>query len=229
MIQSTIRYLIALAVAYLVGHGVITADQGDTILPGLENAAIVIATGAGLLFWSWAEKYFKGWIDTPFIKSILSRTPSSVNHLLLVLAAGAACALSGCATDAGTVIYNDVINGLHAIEKSAQLAKESGLIPAGKASDAVADTNTTANMLETVVTGKAITQSQIDALAASWKMDTATTNWVTIGLPIVQQLIDLTNSLLSRGADSETVKEQQVQLLVHAPTTVEQVLTTPSS
>lgn len=101
MIQSVIRYSLTLVLAYLVGKGVITQDQSNTIMPTLAQDLVIIATGVIAVVWSFFEKDAKGVLDAYF-PSGKGSLPPSIKSLVLVLIPVAAMSLVGCASTAGT-------------------------------------------------------------------------------------------------------------------------------
>jgi hypothetical protein len=148
MIQSIARYLIALLLAYLVGHGVITQQIADKNVAALTNYLVIAVTLVGTLLWSFLEKKYKG-VLAAYFPNTVGRTPPSANGIiLLALAVGGCALLSGCASTLPSQFDNvtpplsatdtKIVEGAAALDTPAALAGiESGASVATTAAMAV--------------------------------------------------------------------------------------------
>jgi len=62
MLQSAFRYVIALALGWLVAKGIISSDDSAKYLPDLVNFAALTTAGVLLLLWSFIQKKLQGLI-----------------------------------------------------------------------------------------------------------------------------------------------------------------------
>ena len=154
-------------------------------------------------------------------------TPGLGKAAALILIAGlGGLGLGGCA--ALQEYEPAVVTALTDLQQQAAKAQASGAVPAGKATNIVNDTSTTTSALETLVTGQPITDGQTSALVASFKLDSTSATYASLGVLVVNGLVSLTDSLIAAGKTQAEVKADQVNYLVNAPTTVQAALTTPA-
>jgi hypothetical protein len=206
MTQSIVRYLIATALAYLVGHGVITQDIANANTAALTNYAIIFLTLIGTVGWSYLEKKYKGVLGLYFPPSNSSPTlPKASVIILLAVSLGAVSALSGCGTFAAqTYTYTPagartpvVITGFGAwcennltvITTATKATAQAGadfLIKKGTTRTRIAGYMTaTAGVLQPLATGQPVSQTEIDTAATSLKLDDADGAYSEIAAPVL--------------------------------------------
>ena len=147
------------------------------------------------------------------------------------LAVGSKGSSSTQTTSAGGVrwalIQAKIDTALLDVQKASAGLAQSGLVPAGKATDTVNDASTVSNALFTTLGTGTIDPTQAAAVAQSFHSDKATTNYVALGVMGTDLLIGLTKDLIAAGATKSQITAAQTQALVGLPTAVQQGVTAP--
>jgi hypothetical protein len=146
MTQSIIRYIITLALGYLVGKGIITQSQSDSMLPSLAGDFAIIATGLVAVAWSFLEKATKGALDIYFPAKAATNpgqtTPLKLIPMALALGlGGASVLLMGCGATSvpispvGTPAATTTSTASTAIEAALPLVRTGAAVATGAVLD----------------------------------------------------------------------------------------------
>lgn len=138
--------------------------------------------------------------------------------------------LTGCQTTNGVTTLDPTAQTvLSAIQNAAKQAAASGALPSGsKGAGSVTDAQTIGVALQTLNSGTGISIPAAQDVAASFKSNSATTGFITLGATIIDALLPAINALVNSGASTSTVQNVTNQVLANAPSAVAAGLNAPS-